>query len=125
MSVSELARTVGRRGQRHKEPALSVTYTCDQTATVRITGVVTIAGRTRAGKKTRATNLALAPAKAPATAGKASSPVFLALPPAAVKALNAGRRTTTALSLTVQNANGRSLGTLRLTLVAQSALRRK
>jgi hypothetical protein len=127
ISVRELARTVGgkRPAQRRKVPVLSITYNCDQDAVVRIEGVVKVAGGTHGRKRTRAKTLTLASSQTRSVAGRTSAPVVLALPAAAVKALNAGSRTTTALHLRVQNANGRSVGVLRLILVAQPGLRRK
>ena len=96
---------------------LSSTYTCDQSAAVRLDCVVTIAPSVHGRRRTRAKSLKLAPSESHAEPGKTEPAIVLRMPAAAVKALNAGHRTTATVKFTVQNANGSGVATFSFVLI--------
>ena len=110
----------GRRAARKKPvPVLVVSYTCDQKATVRIDGAVTIPAAGRGRKRTRARTIALTPATSHAAPGTAAPAVVLSLPATVVKAVRAGARTPATVTFTVKNANGVGVATLKVIVAPQ------
>jgi hypothetical protein len=95
-----------------------VSYTCDQNASVRVGGSVTIAAVGHGRKRSKARTIKLAPVSAQAALGKAEPGVVLVLPTAATSALGRGISTRAAVAFTVSNANGIGLATIRFTLAA-------
>jgi hypothetical protein len=104
-----------KRPHRVEVPTLLVTYTCDQSATVRIGGTVTIAATRRGGKVKRARTIDLMPASSTAAAGRAQ-PAALALPASAATALRSAVRTGVVVTFKVSNANGSGAATIRFLL---------
>jgi hypothetical protein len=110
--------TGAKRGARKMQvPQLLVSYTCDQDATVRIGGVVSIAAVRHGRKITKAQAIKLATVATRAAPGKAEPGVVLTLADAAAKAVNAGVRTTATVTFTVKNANGVGVGTIKFVLL--------
>jgi hypothetical protein len=108
-----------RRGARKiKRTVIVVSYTCDQNASVRVGGSVTIAATGHGRKRSRARTIKLASVSAQAALGKAEPGVVLVLPAAATSALSRGISTRAAVAFTVSNANGIGLATIRFTLAA-------
>jgi hypothetical protein len=108
-----------RRGARKiKRTVIVVSYTCDQNASVRVGGSVTIAATGHGRKRSKARTIKLASVSAQAALGKAEPGVVLVLPAAATSALSRGIATRAAVAFTVSNANGIGLATIRFTLVA-------
>jgi hypothetical protein len=107
-------------------PELLVTYTCDQNASVRVSGVLAIASSGHGRKITKAMAIDLAPVSSRAVSGAMSPGVVLALPASAAKALSHGVRTSASVTFTVKNANGIGVGVLRFRLLprARAAQRR-
>jgi hypothetical protein len=104
-----------KRPHRVEVPTLLVTYTCDQTATVRIGGTVTIAATRRRGKVKKARTIDLRPVSSTAAAGRAQ-PAVLALPASAATALRSAVRTGVVVTFKVSNANGSGAATIRFLL---------
>jgi hypothetical protein len=102
-----------RRTRKREEPVLLITYTCDQDATVRIGGVVTIAATSHGRKMTKAQTINLAPVSSSAVPGKAAPRIVLPLPASAAKALRNGVRAALTVTFRVLNANGAGVGTIR------------
>jgi len=113
-----------RTGKRHATktqlPVLSVSYSCDQTAAVRIEGGVTIAASGSGRKKTKAKRIPFAPATSQAVAGQTAPAVVVALGSSVSKALSAHLHALATISFRVTDANGVGVATLKLTLVPLS-----
>jgi hypothetical protein len=103
---------------------LVVTYSCDQTARVRISSVLAIAASGHGRSQTKAKTIKLEVAAVEAVLGTPQPAVVLALPSAAAKALKAGARTVAAITFTVRNGNGTGVATLKLTLVRLAPTKR-
>jgi hypothetical protein len=101
-----------------KKTVIVVSYTCDQNASVRVGGSVTIAAAGHGRKRSKARTIKLASVSAQAALGKAEPGVVLVLPAAATSALSRGVSTRAAVAFTVSNANGIGLATIRFTLAA-------
>jgi hypothetical protein len=112
-----LAHSAKQRARRLQVPMIVVTYTCDQSAAVRIGGVVTIAPTHRGRKVTKARTINLAPVSSSAVLGKTHSGVVVALPAPVAKAVRNGVRTAVAVTFRVFNANGAGVGTIRFRLL--------
>jgi hypothetical protein len=106
-------RGANRRARRLEVPVILVTYTCDQNATVRIGGVVTIAPTRHGRKMTKVQTINLTLVSSSAVLGKAAPDVVVALPASAAKALRNGVRTAVTVTFRVLNANGVGVGTIR------------
>jgi hypothetical protein len=112
-----VVRRAKQRARRLQVPMIVVTYTCDQSAAVRIGGVVTI-GPTRRGRKvTKARTITLAPVSSSAVLGKPHPGVVVALPTSVANAVRNGVRTAVAVTFRVFNANGAGVGTIRFRLL--------
>jgi len=110
--------TTGKRHRRKQNvPMIVVSYTCDQNATVRIAGALTIPAAGRGRKRTKARTLQLTPAASQAIGGKAAPAVVLGLPTTAAKALTGAVRERATVTFTVKNANGIGVANLALTLI--------
>ena len=103
-----------KRPRKITVPVLLVNYTCDQSATVRINGVVTVPAATHGRVRTKAKKVALVAVSAKSEPAVAEPAVVLRLPTAVVNALKAGSRTPAAVTFTVQNANGMGAATLKV-----------
>ena len=103
-----------KRRRKVTVPVLLVNYTCDQSATVRINGVVTVPAATHGRVRTKARKVALAAVSAKSEPGVAEPAVVLRLPTAVVNALKAGSRAPAAVTFTVQNGNGMGAATLKV-----------
>jgi hypothetical protein len=103
----------GPKRRARRVPVILVTYTCDQNASVRIGGVVTIAPASHGRKMTRVRTINLTRVSSSAALGKAAPDVVVALPASAAKALRNGGRTTVTVTFRVLNANGIGVGTIR------------
>jgi hypothetical protein len=117
--AEERWKTVGatkRRPRKVQVPELLVSYTCDQNATVRIGGAVSIAAARHGRTLTKAVAIKLATVSSRAAPGKAEPGIVLALAASAAKAVSAGIRTTATVQFTVKNANGIGVGTIKFQL---------
>jgi Bacterial Ig-like domain (group 3) len=103
-----------RRARKLQKPELLVTYTCDQNAAVRVSGVLGIVSSSHGRKSTKTINLA--PVSSLAVIGKADSGIVLSLPSSAGRALRHGVRTSVTVRFTVKNANGIGVGVIRFRL---------
>ena len=103
-----------KRRRKITVPVLLVNYTCDQSATVRINGIVTVPAATHGRVRTKARKVALAAVSAKSDPGVAEPAVVLRLPTAVVNAVKGGSRAPAAVTFTVQNANGMGAATLKV-----------
>jgi hypothetical protein len=94
-----------------------VTYTCDQSAAVRVGGAVRIAAVRHNGKLTKPRTVKLATVSSQAVLGRPQPGVVLALPATVAKALRKGVRAEATVTFTVKNANGTGVGTIRFLIL--------
>jgi len=106
-----------RHGRKKNVPMILVPYTCDENATVRIAGAITVPANGRGRKRTKAKTFQLAALTRAAVANKSAPAVVLTLPSSAAKALTSGVRERASVTFTVKNANGTGVATLTLTLL--------
>jgi hypothetical protein len=118
---------VGGPKRRHKleVPQLLVTYTCDQSAAVRVGGAVRIAAVRHKGKLTRPRTVKLATVSSQAVLGRAQPGVVLAVPATVVKALRKGVRAEATVTFTVKNANGTGVGTIKFLILPPARVTHK
>jgi hypothetical protein len=107
------------RARKVRVPEVLITYTCDQNATVSVSGVVGIASSRRGHKTTKATAINLAPVSSRAVI-TATAGVVLALPASTATALSRGVRTSVTVTFKVKNANGIGVGTLKFRLLPRA-----
>ncbi len=118
--AEERWKTVGATKPRRRKlqvPEILVRYTCDQDATVRIGGAISIAAARHGRTLTKAVAIKLATVSSRAAPGTAEPGVVLALAASAAKAVSAGIRTTATVRFTVKNANGIGVGTIKFLLL--------
>jgi hypothetical protein len=93
----------GQQGQIH------VTFTCNQAATVRVSGKLTSVFKNARTGKQQTQTFSLGPVSAPAQRGKAET-ASLKLPSQALAELEGGAKESVSLTLTATNSNGRWTG---------------
>jgi len=117
-STGEVTVTYSKHRASPTGGTLPVEVTCDQTAGVRLSAVLTDSIKLEGHKRPRVTRYELATIKATVTA-HTSTTLKLKLPSAAVKDLLRGATETVAVTLTASNSNGTSHSTLTISPLKQ------
>lgn len=105
-----------KRPRKHEVPELSLSYSCDQNASVRIQASIAVAARGKGHARTKARAYTLPSGSYAVVAGQSAPAVVLALPSGVLNALSAKQHTAATVKFTVQNTNGTGIASLKLAL---------